>query len=243
MKFSRAINLTVFFGLILTISMSVFAQKTIWKVENKGAMREMFDTGNIDGTIEINRITTKKNLYAVGPLDNLSGEIMIWNGKVLTCFLKNNSIVTETNPNAGAVFFVWSNVEKWNEIKVPNSVKTYDELEKFIAEAAEKSNLDASEPFPFLLKGVFQKVDWHINDYKPDGSKITREKHDAMKFKSKTENKNLEFLGFYSEKHKGIFTHHTRLTHIHVTDKKRKFIGHVDDLTNVNALKLYLPSK
>lgn len=234
--------------LIFTLTMTFFnitvnGQKTTWKVENAGAMREMFATGNIDGKTEINKIPEQKNLYAVGPLENLSGEIMIWNGKVLTSFMKDKIVKVETNPNAKAVFFVWANVEKWREISVPNTVKNYDELEKFIAESAEKSNLNSAEPFPFLLKGKFQTVEWHINDYKSDGTKLTRENHDELKYKSKSEGAKLEMLGFYSPKHKGVFTHHTRTTHIHAADKKRNFIGHVDDLVLNGGIKLFLPRK
>lgn len=228
-------------AIILAGVMTSFGQKITWKVENEGAMREMFQTGNIEGKTEIAKIIPQKNLYAVGPLENLSGEIMIWNGKVLTSFMNDKSVKVETNPNAKAVFFVWANVEKWREIIVPNTIKTYDELEEFIAESAEKMNLNSTEPFPFLLKGKFQTVEWHINDYKSDGTKLTREKHDLLKYKTKSENKKLEMLGFYSTKHKGIFTHHTRTTHIHATDKKRSFVGHVDEFTLNGNIKIFLP--
>lgn len=226
---------------ILVNVMTIFGQKTTWKVETTGAMSEMFQTGNVEGKIEIAKIQDQTNLYAVGPLENLSGEIMIWNGKPLTSLIKDKAVKVETNPNTKAVFFVWTNVEKWLEVSVPNAVKNYDELEKFIAETAEKMNVSADEPFPFLLKGKFQSVDWHINDYKPDGTKLTREKHDAMKFKENSQKAILEMLGFYSPKHQGVFTHHTRTTHIHAADRKRSFIGHVDDLTLNGNIKLYLP--
>ena len=236
-------KLLIISAIILTNMINGFGQKTTWKVEHAGAMREMFATGNVEGKTQISEIIPQKNLYALGPLENLSGEIMVWNGKVLTSFMENKTVKVETNPNAKAVFFVWANVEKWREISVPDTVKTYDELETFIAESAEKFNLDSAAPFPFLMKGKFQTVEWHINDYKPDGTKLTREKHDEFKYKAKTERENLEFLGFYSPSHKGVFTHHTRTTHIHATDKKRSFVGHVDDLKISEKVILFLPVK
>ncbi len=234
---------TFFVLMMIFFTVSAAAQKTTWKVENAGAMREMFATGNVEGKTEIAKIAPQKNLYAVGPLENLGGEIMIWDGTPLTSFMRENSVRVETNKNAKAVFFVWANVEKWQEISIPESVKTYDELEKFIANSAEKINLNSAEPFPFLLKGQFRTVAWHINDYKSDGTKLTREKHDALKYKAKSENETLEMLGFYSPNHKGVFTHHTRTTHIHATDKKKSFVGHVDDLGVDGKVKLFLPVK
>jgi alpha-acetolactate decarboxylase len=222
---------------------SVFAQKTAWKVENAGAMREMFRTGEIEGKIEVSKLLPRGNLYAVGPLADLSGEIMIWDGKPLISFIKDGRVGVETDPNAKAVFFVWASVERWRGISVPETVKSYDELEKFIAESAERMNLDSAAPFPFLLKGAFASVDYHINNYKPDGEKLTREKHDVLKYKARLENKKLEMLGFYSTKHKAVFTHHDRLSHLHVTDGKKTFIGHVDDLALDGRVKLFLPVK
>lgn len=220
-----------------------FAQKKTWKVETQGAMRTMFQTGNIEGKTDVGQISPQKNLYAVGPLDNLSGEIMIWNGKPFISSINENKIETKIKNDAKAVFFVWATVEKWKEIKIPKTVKSYDELEKFIAESADSINLDSAEPLPFLLKGKFEMVEWHINDYKSDGEKVTHEKHDKLKYKQKSENKKLEMLGFYSPKHQGIFTHHTRTTHIHATDKRKTFIGHVDNLQIAGNIKLFLPIK
>ena len=241
MKIKNLTKLLIISTVLLMSVISILGQKTTWKVENAGAMREMFATGNVEGKTQIDKIIPQKNLYAVGPLDGLSGEIMVWNGKVLTSFMENKTVKVQTNRNAKAVFFVWANVEKWREISVPDTIKTYDELEKFIAESAEKINLNSAEPFPFLMKGKFQTVEWHINDYKPDGTKLTREKHDELKYKAKTERENLEFLGFYSPNHKGVFTHHTRTTHIHATDKKKTFVGHVDDLKISEKVILFLP--
>jgi acetolactate decarboxylase len=241
MKFGNPFWPAVFLGLVLISTMTSYGQQTNWPVKHSGAMREMFETGNVEGKIDAGKLTPQKNLYAVGPLENLSGEIMILNGESLISFIRDNAVKVETNPTAKAVFFVWSNVEKWHEVTVPNTIKTYDELEKFIAESAGKSGLNASEPFPFLLKGKFQSVAWHVNDYKSDGTPLTRAKHDQQKFKARSENEDLEMVGFFSAKHQGVFTHHTRVTHIHVMDAKKSFVGHVDDLNPGQKNILFLP--
>ena len=226
---------------VVLSSQEICAQKRTWKVKTTGAMRAMFQTGDISGKTDVSKILNKKNLYGIGPLEHLSGEVMIWNSKSLTSYIKNKTVVVKTNPGARAVFFVWTNVAKWHEFIVPKRVKTYEELEKFIAESAEKTTLNSDEPFPFLLKGKFNIVEWHINDYKSDGAKVTHEKHDALKFKSEFKNVKLKMLGFYSPKHQGIFTHHTRTTHIHVTNSNETFVGHVDDLKLGKKIKLFLP--
>ena len=166
---------------------------------------------------------------------------MLWNGEPVTSFVKDKAVTAETNPQAKAVFFVWAQVEEWRVVAIPKRVQTYGQLEKFIAAAAEKVDINAAEPFPFLLKGKFPAVAWHVNNYQPDGAGLTHEKHDAMKFKGTSRQARLEMLGFYSPKHQGVFTHHTRTSHLHATNKKRSFVGHVDDLRINGCCQLFLP--
>ncbi|MBK6725028.1 MAG: hypothetical protein IPG58_17730 [Acidobacteria bacterium] len=156
----------------------VFGQKTIWKVEYSGAMREMFATGDIAGKTEMSKLKPQQHLYGVGPLEDLSGEIMVWDGNPLISFVKDKGVKVATDPNAKAVFLFDAGCQM-AEMPVPADIKTYDQFEKFVADSAESIGLSSAEPFPFLLKGDFRSVEIHINDYRPDGAKLTREKHDA----------------------------------------------------------------
>lgn len=218
------------------------AQPTIWKVKTAGAMRDMFETGNIDGKTEIGKLEPQSGLYGLGPLDKLSGEIMIWDGQPLTSFMSGDEVKVLINKDAKAVFFVWTNVTKWKEFRVPANVRTYEDLDKFIGQTAASAKFSDVAPVPFLLKGKFERVDWHVNNYKPDNEKITHEKHDALKVKRTTTNETLEMLGFYSTRHAGVFVHHSRSSHIHVTNAARSFVGHVDELTAGDGIVLLLPA-
>ena len=48
-------------------------------------------------------------------------------------------------------------------------------------------------------------------------------------------------LGFYSNSHHAIFTHHTTNMHIHVKTVDNKIAGHVDGLTLEKGMTLKLP--
>ncbi|MBK8147952.1 MAG: hypothetical protein IPK58_06985 [Acidobacteria bacterium] len=100
---------------------------------------------------------------------------------------------------------------------------------KILSEAARTRS---AEPLPFLIKGMMKSVDWRQRLQARRDETDTR-KHDADKYKVK-----LEMLILSP---KGVFTHHTRTTHIHVTDSKRTFVGHVDDLKPGGKIRLYLP--
>ena len=48
-------------------------------------------------------------------------------------------------------------------------------------------------------------------------------------------------VGFYSDAHHGIFTHHSTNMHIHMKTGDHKVAGHVDDLTLGPKMILKLP--
>ena len=51
----------------------------------------------------------------------------------------------------------------------------------------------------------------------------------------------MDLLGFYSDSHHAIFTHHTTNMHIHMKLKDEKIAGHVDDLKLGLNMILKLP--
>lgn len=216
-------------------------QEPFFTLEHRGAMRDMFLEGNIKGNISLTEFSNKPHLYAVAPLEGLSGEIMILDSIPYISFIRNNSVVVEKSFDKKAIFMVWAEVSDWQEIAIPTKVQTYSELEKFVAQSAKNANIDINKPFPFLLKGNPLKVNWHINNYVSDNTPVSREKHDQSKFKGVLEQQKVEILGFYSDKHQGIFTHHSSNTHMHMRNQVGDIIGHTDDITLGDQMLLYLP--
>lgn len=204
-------------------------------------MREMFANGDIGGNIALAEFRNSPHLYAVAPLEGLRGEITVWDGTPYVSYVRDNAVVVEHKDDAKAIFMVWAQVAEWSEVAAPETVKSYIELEQFVAEEAKRAGVDINEPFPLLLKGAPQKVDWHINNYVSDNTPLTREKHDQAKFKGALENEAVEIVGFYSDKHAGVFTHHTTKMHLHVRSVSGKVMGHLDDIMLGGGIKLYLP--
>lgn len=215
--------------------------KMTYAVQYKGTMRAMFEKNQIVGKYAVKPLLAKPHLYALGQLDKLMGEIMVWDGKLFVSKVNGDVVETTTPKDAKAVFLVWSYVSQWRELTIPNEVKTYKQLEMFVAQKAVQAGHDTSKPFPFLLKGTVAEGDFHVINLAPDGTPHTREKHDAAKAHFPLENAAVNILGFYSTKHKGIFTHHTSNMHLHVVTADGEKMGHLDDLVPGATLRLYLP--
>lgn len=216
--------------------------KPVYRVEHRGTMRDMFDKNDLNGHVGLQTLKNKPHLYALGPVEKLRGEILIWDSTPYISQVREDALFMETSWNHKAVFFVWTQVAAWETFPVPATVKTYDQLEKFIRATATKAKLDVTQPFPFLLKGKPEQILWHVVNVPPGETIHTREKHEQAKIPFRTEGEPVEMLGFYSEKHAGVFVHHTRRSHIHLRTVKGDEMGHVDEIALSGGMILSLPA-
>ena len=228
-------------------------------VENIGAQKNIFDPQKADvvveGVMELKFFEGKENVYAVGPAANLNGEITVLNSKPYTAKVLGNddSYMVDRTWNNDALFLVWAQIPRWKGIPIPNTVKTYVELQKFIKEQASASGIDVSKPIPFQVSGTPIEMIWHINVNRTGGKKpITRELFVKSKAIYTLKNEPVDIVGFYSEKHYGIYISQyapaikpdsgpKNTVHMHFVSRKSKATGHIDDITLGEGMTLSLP--
>ena len=207
-------------------------------VKYSGALRTIM-SGNIQSTISLDSLSNKKNLYALGAYEDLKGEIQIFNGKPSNSFVVDSSLQIKDTYNLKAALLVYAEIEAWNEFNIDN-ITTKEDLEKTIFETAKANGINTEVPFPFLLKGTAVSIDWHVINW-IDGDKVhNHKKHKESGLNGILKNKTVEVLGFYSTKHKAIFTHHTTNMHMHFKTVENSLAGHIDDI-RLNTMILSLP--
>ena len=215
------------------------------QVEYAGALKNIMHKGDISPQIYLKDLAKKKNLYALGAVGNLKGEIIILDGFPYVTSVEDNEVLMDNSFDKSATLLVYSQVGQWKEVVIPPTVGTYKEFEIFVESAARKHDVDTSTPFPFLVKGIVEELDWHVIDWKKDDTVHTHEKHKKAGAYGTMKNENVVILGFYSKKHTGIFTHHSTDMHLHFKTADNKRAGHVDDLTmgkGRKGRKLFLPN-
>ena len=106
-----------------------------------------------------------------------------------------------------------------------------------------KNGIDTDAPFPFLIEGTAKSFDWHVINWKDGDTEHSHEKNISSGLHGTLKKKQVEMLGFYSNAHHAIFTHHTTNMHIHVKTTDNKIAGHVDALTLGKGMLLKLPAK
>jgi acetolactate decarboxylase len=142
----------------------------------------------------------------------------------------------DTDPSATAPFFVYASVGEWEQRRLPDSISNIESLERYL----EKWAGESSEPFPFLLKGRVSEARIHIQNL-PPGTKVRspQEAHQGQ-LDFDLIDREVDILGFFSIRHKGVFTHHDSYVHMHLITRDRSQMGHLDSWEPEDMV-LFLP--
>ncbi|HMP30990.1 MAG TPA: acetolactate decarboxylase, partial [Saprospiraceae bacterium] len=178
-------------------------------------------------------------LYGMGPLEYLSGEITIFDGKAYkSTVLTDSTMIVEETFAVKAPFFGYGRVKKWKQIKLPSEINSMSSLENYL----EKNTKSSKRPFFFKLHGEITYAKIHIMNL-PKGTEVTSPDiaHNTQ-VDYHIENVDSDIIGFFSTDHKTIFTHHDTYLHMHLITKDRQKMGHIDDLIiNPKKVLLFVP--
>lgn len=229
--------------LILFVAFGCKSQSQPFKndVTIVGAMRNVMWKGELEGNINLDTIKNKKNLFGLGPVEYLAGEILIIDGiSYKSTVVSDTEMRVEETYNINAPFFGYANIPNWKEQTMPNSIRTIQDLEQYL----DQSSKSSSRPFMFKVTGIVNNAKIHIVNL-PKGSKVSSpdEAHKGQ-INYQIENELADIIGFFSTDHKAIFTHHDTFLHMHLITNDRKKMGHLDDVTfKPGTIKLYLPKE
>ena len=212
-----------------------------FKVEYKGALKNMMHKGDISSKADLMVFENTEHFYALGAIENLKGEIQIFDSKSFNTLVIDSTLTFDNSFNKKATLLVYTFVSKWKSFNIPDSVVTYERLESYIERTANENQINIDEPFPFLIKGTPKSFEWHVINWKDGDTEHSHEKHKSSGLHGTINNRQVEMLGFYSDSHHAIFTHHTTNMHIHVKTDDNKIAGHVDGLILGKGMILNLP--
>jgi len=243
--FKRKVQMTLRGVIIIFMSYLLFAgcqtkePQMIASVKIVGQMKNVMWKGQLYGTIKLDTIANKSNLYGLGPVEYLTGEILIMDGKSYKSTVSSDTTikVVETY-DLKAPFFSYANISKWKEQVIPDSIQTIEQLEIHLNQLSNNS----PRPFMFKVSGTIEQATIHIVNL-PSGSKVgsPAEAHLGQRF-YKIQKEQAEILGFFSTAHKTIFTHHDTYLHMHLITTDKQKMGHLDKvLFKKGTMILFLP--
>jgi acetolactate decarboxylase len=191
-----------------------------------GAMRNTMFNGQLAGLIQLDSIAGP-GTYGIGPVEYLRGELMLWDGHAYRSTAKGDtSMVVEEQPTSKAPFFVHQHVQVWNQVTLPDSITDLLLLDAFLTSRF----AGLGKPFAFTLQGKIAEARVHIVDVSPGTSILgPDDAHRENKYYTLAD-RNVDLLGFFSTKHKAVFTHHDTNIHVHAITEERDRMGHVESI-------------
>ena len=198
--------------------------------------------GDYPPVFDMDSIAEKQNIYAIGAMDGLTGEIQIFNSIPFHSTVENDTVIVGSDPTAQASLLIYAQVTDWKEVPLPMSVVNQEALVGFLEYDESMNKISAERPLVFTLEGRAEQLDWHvIKGPVPDS--LSHEGPHHVQSKSGTiKDVEVEILGFYSREHMGIFTHQNLPLHLHFKTADGLLAGHLDDLELGPEMTLRIPN-
>lgn len=206
-----------------------------------GTLRAMFHEAQVGSMVMLDEIANGPELYAVGALADLAGEITIVGGEIFLARPdeEGGSRIEHTQESdAGATLLVTARVSGWKSTTVDRAIG-FDALDDEIARLAAANGLDLTERFAFVLEGDFEELAWHVIDGRrlKDGGD-SHEDHVAAAVNERRDRATGRLVGFYSRNDQGVFTHMGSTTHVHCVIDEPLATGHVDHVVIPSGTKI-----
>lgn len=215
------------------------------EVQAYGALRAMFHDGQTGAMLPLNDLLPNQELYAVGALADLAGEITVVGGKTYLSYPADTDATrTESvlESDAAATLLVVSAVPTWQTYVTERAIG-FEELGEEIEKLATAAGMNLDRRFPFLIEGELEDLEWHVID----GRRLTEggeshQDHLAAAVKTKLDRSSATLIGFYSNSDQGVFTHMGSMIHVHCTVDEPLSSGHVDHVTLPVGTTVKFPS-
>jgi acetolactate decarboxylase len=187
-------------------------------------MRDVMWKGDLSGKISTDSLN-RPNAYGLGPIEYLKGEVLLFEGQTFISKVIDSLAhqVIQVN-STKAPFFVYSNESDLNSFSVAPSELSLKSTEELI----DSLYFDYDKPLLIRIDGVFKNITVHSVNLPEDSSVSSPDQaHEGL---TQYSYKNLSgsIVGFFSRKHKAIFTHHNSFLHAHFITDDRSVMGHVD---------------
>ena len=209
-------------------------------VKYSGNLKDLM-TGNTTSVIKLDTLSDTRNLYALGAVERLKGEILVIDSKPIIASVEKGKMVKNNSWDTNASLLVYAQVAEWHNINISRAIQDKTELEDYIKDEAKKWNINVNKPFPFIIDSKVESVKWHIIDWDKNDTTHTHQKHQNAGLRGEVVNQPMKILGFYSNQHEGVFTHRGSKTHLHFTTDDNGTAGHVDGLKLYEGAILKLP--
>ncbi len=214
----------------------------IFATRTAGSRLSIIHEGDLSSTIQLDSLLRYKNLYALGPLVGLKGEVTIYNGKASFATVVDDQPQIDTNLiGKEAIFLAYANIPAWTEKTIENRLSSQAQIEAMVKKEANAKGRSTAQPFVFRLEGKVDSLHYHII-YKTSSTQHNKAEHQKAKRRFTLSNTYVKIVGFWADAAgEGVYTHPGKRIHLHFITADHQFSGHIDTISLSARAKLFLP--
>jgi acetolactate decarboxylase len=214
------------------------------KVTVIGQIEDLIKSANMKTHAQLADIQNLPHIYSLGTITNLHGYTQVFDGKCYTTLPgDSNEVIIDSSFNHPVTLLLYAQVSSWNTIPIPSSVTNWAGLDQFVQQQAKAMNIPMDEPFPFLINGKPEEVDWQVARWDSTDKNISDKLINQRAIKGVIKNEQINAIGFCCTKQYRVFANHTTTIHIHFITADHKTGGHIFDMKLNGGLTLSLPEK
>lgn len=223
----------------------VSAPSAAWHgdIERWGTLREALRDGEDQARVDVADVA-RKNVYAVGALEGLRGEITVVDGEVWISEGDVKSPVTTrgATTSAKATVLFAAEVREWREFVVGMDVDP-SELDAYIASQAHAAGIDTRKPFPFVVEGGLRHLQMHVIAGEcPIRARMLGQEMTSPAYQFHGESVDGRLVGVYATDSSGILCHMGSRTHVHaLLERDGALTGHAETVGLAKGALLKLP--
>jgi len=232
---------------IILISIHLFSCSTSEKeqyywLKYAGGRGEMMQNQDFSAKADLDSMKNMKGLMALGPIEDLKGEITILDGEIYTSVVENDSAVFRKDSIVKAVFLAYGIAEQYKSVEVEEPIQSLKNVEIFVKAQALANGLDLEKSFPFSMEVEVSELDYHIMSKKEKGMH-GHQQHQKAKRNFTMEGAKAKIVGVWANsQEEGIYTHNGSRIHLHFVNEQSLASGHVDDIKILKGSTLYIPA-
>lgn len=243
------LGLALIAGLFLLGLDTAAGQERQVEIETYGSMHETIGQQQHQGRVKLVDVTRKPHFYAVGALEQLRGEISIFDGEPIVTSVGQDGKLQSRDADAErlqATLLVGGSVAEWKEVRLNEDVAG-DDFDQFICNEAEKLGVDTRRPFLFLMSGEFRKVHLHvINGACPVHARLRNKSiaETQKPFEEKMEQVSGKLIGVFARNAVGKLTHPATSVHAHLVFEGQGgwlLTGHLEQVSVGRGTTLLFP--
>lgn len=224
-------------------------------VSHVGRASDVMQGVDLSSKVYLDTLTSAPHLYAVGPYEDLQGELTVFNSSTVHSEASEENAVTIAQEGWGrraistsggwrarAPFLVYAYVPEWKTFELEVNLQHLGDIDRLIDSLMAAEGYDHDVATPFLVEGTFEEVEFHIIKRDTNETGHSHAQHKAAKKPFERSFKEAILVGFYSRHHEGIFTHKGSRLHVHWLSRDRRSTGHLDGIHHRGTITVSLPA-